>query len=221
MVVRPLGITAHTRFTNRNFNMYKIIGADGKEYGPVSADQLRQWLNEGRVNKQTRVLAEGSADWQTLGEVPELNPVVPPSVTPVIKPLVSDQATALQMIKGPAIFILVLAILNILTSLLGLVWGAVSDQFLDLSTMPAESAAFQRKLTMFFSLPANILGLALAITTLIGSLSMMKLKSYNFAMATAIIMLIPCGNCCCFLNIGAGIWALVVLSKPEVKTAFE
>jgi len=26
--------------------MYKIIGADQKEYGPVSADQLRQWLGQ-------------------------------------------------------------------------------------------------------------------------------------------------------------------------------
>ncbi len=58
--------------------MYKIIGADGKEYGPVSAEQMRQWLNEGRVNKQTRVLREGAADWQTLGEVPELAAVLPP-----------------------------------------------------------------------------------------------------------------------------------------------
>lgn len=51
--------------------MYKIIGADGKEYGPVSAEQLRQWLNEGRVNQQTRVLAEGSTDWKALSDQPE------------------------------------------------------------------------------------------------------------------------------------------------------
>jgi len=58
--------------------MYKIIGADGKEYGPVSVEQLHQWLNEGRVNKQTKVLAEGATDWKALGEVPELAPVLPP-----------------------------------------------------------------------------------------------------------------------------------------------
>ena len=51
--------------------MYKIIGADGKEYGPVSAEQLRQWLNEGRVNQQTRVQVEGSTDWRAMGEVTE------------------------------------------------------------------------------------------------------------------------------------------------------
>ena len=37
--------------------MYKIIGADLKEYGPVSVEQLRQWISEGRVNAQTKVQA--------------------------------------------------------------------------------------------------------------------------------------------------------------------
>ena len=52
--------------------MYKIIGSDGKEYGPVTTEQLRQWLTEGRVNAQTRVQAAGTADWKSLGEFPEL-----------------------------------------------------------------------------------------------------------------------------------------------------
>ena len=51
--------------------MYKIIGADGKEYGPVTAEQLRQWIQEGRANAQTRAQAEGSADWKSLAEFPE------------------------------------------------------------------------------------------------------------------------------------------------------
>ena len=40
--------------------MYKIIGADGKEYGPITSEQLRQWMAEGRANLQTRVLPEGA-----------------------------------------------------------------------------------------------------------------------------------------------------------------
>src|SRR5438132_10632853 len=55
----------------RSKTMYKIIGADGKEYGPISAEQLRQWIVEGRANAQTRVLLEGTADWKTLAEIPE------------------------------------------------------------------------------------------------------------------------------------------------------
>jgi len=51
--------------------MYKIIGADQKEYGPVSADLIRQWIREGRAGAQTSVLAEGATDWQPLGTLSE------------------------------------------------------------------------------------------------------------------------------------------------------
>ena len=68
--------------------MYKIIGADQKEYGPVSAEQLRQWMSEGRVNGQTKVQPAGSAEWKMMADVPEfagfLPKTLPPSLTPVI-----------------------------------------------------------------------------------------------------------------------------------------
>jgi uncharacterized membrane protein len=51
--------------------MYKIIGADQKEYGPISAEQLRAWIAEGRANGQTSVWAEGSTDWKPLAAFPE------------------------------------------------------------------------------------------------------------------------------------------------------
>ena len=50
--------------------MYKIIGADGREYGPITADQLREWIAEGRANAQTKALAEGAAQWKPLTEYP-------------------------------------------------------------------------------------------------------------------------------------------------------
>jgi uncharacterized membrane protein len=51
--------------------MYKIVGADGKEYGPVSVEQLRQWISEGRADAQTRVVAEGETVWNSLGSMAE------------------------------------------------------------------------------------------------------------------------------------------------------
>jgi uncharacterized membrane protein len=50
--------------------MYKIIGADQKEYGPINADQMRQWIAEGRVGVQTSVQAEGG-EWRPLQTFPE------------------------------------------------------------------------------------------------------------------------------------------------------
>ena len=51
--------------------MYRIIGADQKQYGPISADQLRQWISEGRLNRQTMVLLEGTNEWKPAGAYPE------------------------------------------------------------------------------------------------------------------------------------------------------
>lgn len=53
--------------------MYKIIGADGREYGPVSADQLRLWIRERRLNAQTLVRLEGAAEWRTLNSISEFS----------------------------------------------------------------------------------------------------------------------------------------------------
>ena len=38
--------------------MYYILGGDGKEYGPASADQIREWIRERRANAQTRIRAD-------------------------------------------------------------------------------------------------------------------------------------------------------------------
>jgi len=66
--------------------MYKVIGSDGKEYGPVTAEQLRQWVAEGRANAQTRVQAEGSAEWKPLSVFPELCDEPVATVTGVVEP---------------------------------------------------------------------------------------------------------------------------------------
>lgn len=51
--------------------MYKIIGADQKEYGPVTADQVREWIAQGRANGQTVAQAEGSNGWNPLSSFAE------------------------------------------------------------------------------------------------------------------------------------------------------
>jgi len=50
---------------------YKIIGDDGKEYGPIAAGQLRQWIAEGRVESRTPVFVDGAKDWNFVGLLPE------------------------------------------------------------------------------------------------------------------------------------------------------
>jgi len=51
--------------------MYKIIGGDRKEYGPVTADELRAWVAEGRLNGQSLAQAEGEQEWKPLASMAE------------------------------------------------------------------------------------------------------------------------------------------------------
>ena len=53
--------------------MVKIIGTDGKIYGPVSEQQLRQWMAEGRANANTLIQPEGSADWKSISSFPQFS----------------------------------------------------------------------------------------------------------------------------------------------------
>ncbi len=63
--------------------MYKFIGADGKTYGPVRAEQIRVWLAENRVNAHTLVQNEGASDWKPLNSFPEIfSGKTPPTISP-------------------------------------------------------------------------------------------------------------------------------------------
>ena len=66
--------------------MYKIIGGDQREYGPISVDQMRQWIAEARIDARTRVCAEGSNDWKPLATFPELAALLPSQLPPLTAP---------------------------------------------------------------------------------------------------------------------------------------
>ena len=53
--------------------MFKMIGGDGREYGPVTADQLRLWILDHRANGQTMVQPAGSTGWVPLGSLAEFS----------------------------------------------------------------------------------------------------------------------------------------------------
>ena len=50
---------------------YKIIGGDQKQYGPITAEELRQWVAEGRLNGESLVLTHDGGTWQHLSTLPE------------------------------------------------------------------------------------------------------------------------------------------------------
>lgn len=58
---------------------YTILGSDGKQYGPVTAEQLRGWVRDGRVGGDTQVWRSDSPSWASASTLPELG--VTPSAT--------------------------------------------------------------------------------------------------------------------------------------------
>lgn len=41
------------------------------EYGPVSTEQIRQWISERRVDSETKLQAEAGGEWKRLAEMRE------------------------------------------------------------------------------------------------------------------------------------------------------
>ena len=65
-----------------------------------------------------------------------------------------------------------------------------------------------------------VLGLILGMVILLGAVQMKNLKSYTFAMISSVVAMLPF-TCCCVIGLPIGIWALIVLMKPEVKAVFQ
>jgi prepilin-type processing-associated H-X9-DG protein len=106
--------------------MFKVMGMDGKEYGPVSAEQVRTWINQGRLNAQSRIKPEGEAGWQILGDLPEFAPVVAATRAPVLAALPTPQVPTKT--SGIAIASLVCALFGflIVPALAGVILGIVA-----------------------------------------------------------------------------------------------
>ena len=75
--------------------MYKIIASDQKEYGPVDADVVRQWITAGRATAKTMACRCDAAGWKPLEAWPEFgelfsaprpNTAVPPPISAPVPP---------------------------------------------------------------------------------------------------------------------------------------
>ena len=49
-----------------------IVRVQGKEYGPVDLEELREWKQEGRLIRENEIREPGSEQWIPAGELPEL-----------------------------------------------------------------------------------------------------------------------------------------------------
>jgi len=88
---------------------YTVMGEDGQDYGPVSAEQIYDWIEEGRVGKKTPVLPEKGKDWIFLEMLPEFADAFDPK-----KRRIKPNKKSKNGMKTWLLFIIILAILGVL-----------------------------------------------------------------------------------------------------------
>ncbi len=198
--------------------MYYLIGADGREYGPVSAETLREWITQGRANAQSYIRTEGSTEWKLLTGFPEFSATLGATPAPAPGPVPAFvRATALDQVRGPATALMVTAGIYAGFCLLGMLGNLVGLSF----------SAFRAPVDVLRGLSSGLLGVAtnfvtLAVSGLIfwGAWKMKQLENHGLAVLASIVAMLPCISPCCVLGLPFGIWALVVLFRPDVKSSF-
>ncbi len=211
--------------------MYKIIGADQKEYGPVTVEQMRQWIAEGRINGQTPVQAAGDTAWKPLSMFAEFAAVLPsmPPAPPLFAgaavPGVDGEgrAAALSKVSAPAICLMIAGGLTVAFWLLSITLGLLGlDERNARAFRANQSPEVQRAMESVrgpMTVAIRVVGLAIGGFLIVGGIKMKKLEGYGVCIAASIVAILPC-PLCCLISLPFGIWALVVLNNAEVKSNF-
>jgi hypothetical protein len=108
---------------------YKILGGDGKEYGPVTLEQMLGWVRDGRVSGGTQVWRSDQTGWVTASQLPELQiPGQTSAAAPMGGPVTADrQQLEARMRSGASWFYWIagLSLINSIASLTGAQWGFI------------------------------------------------------------------------------------------------
>jgi hypothetical protein len=208
---------------------YTIIGGDQKEYGSVTADDLRKWIADGRLNAQSLAKEENDTEWRPLSAFPEFADVLgassapPPPLTAPVTSASGERDAALQLVKGPVIGLKVTAIVGLVLVVVGLVVNVITLNGFHIGPQQMYDPQMQKLIGTLggsLGIVQNIIGGIVGVVVLLGAGKMQKLESYQFALTASIMAMVPCISPCCLFGLPLGIWALVVLNKPEVKSHF-
>jgi hypothetical protein len=207
---------------------YTIIGGDQKHYGSVTADSVRRWIAEGRLNAQSLIREEPDAEFRPLSVFPEFADALtassaPPSLAPQATAARGDHDAALQLVRGPVIGLKITAIVGLVLVAAGLVINLLTLSGYDIGLQKIQNPQLQKLFTKVgggLGIVQDIIGGVMGVIVLIGAAKMQKLQNYQFALTASIVAMVPCISPCCVFGLPFGIWALVVLNKPEVKSQF-
>ena len=131
-------------------------------------------------------------------------------------------AEARQATAAPAMALMIVGAASALTFIVGLV---ANQQMMNAVAGWMPDGASQQIRDTGKSASLNLIssgaGLLLSVLVFAGGFQQRKLTSYGLCIVGALAACVPCIGSCCCLGTPFGIWAFVVLLKPDVKAGFD
>lgn len=125
-----------------------------------------------------------------------------------------------QQVQGPAIGLIITAVVGGLWAIFSLLGNILGMGMMSLDQFTGDYEWAEYAFGGAFGVVGALIGLAIAGFILWVALQMKELKGWTLSVVASILAMIPCISPCCIIGLPIGIWALVVLLKPEVKAAF-
>ena len=135
------------------------------------------------------------------------NPYEPPAAAPTSPEGRGDLVPV-------AISLIVVSVLWSFLALMGIVYF-----YSQISDPDADADAGTRHLLTTYML-YMLVTIAYSLMLVSGAFSMIRKGSYVWAVATSCLAMVPILGPCYFLGIPVGIWALIVLRRPQVRESF-
>ena len=146
---------------------------------------------------------------------------IPPVPTPPMTPTPAP-GNVIDKVKPPAIAVIVATAVGMAFGVLGLLANVLGIALIPLAPEGEAGQGGQIGAIMGggMGIASNIIGLLIGAFIIYAMTKMMRLEQWGLSMGGAILAMIPCLSPCCVLGLPFGIWAIVVLTQPDVKAAF-
>lgn len=147
------------------------------------------------------------------------NPYAPPGDESQGEPasVLVDPEAVRRSLRFPAGALVLLAVIAMLLDI-----GVITNTVLSDAPVILKQHGRERGIPMIIAnTGTNALIMLIHLLVLLGAKSMLRLRSYSNARAAALVSIVPFCSPVLVLGIPFGVWALVVLARPQTKAAFD
>ena len=126
-----------------------------------------------------------------------------------------------KRLEWPAVGLIIVGALNAISGLL-LILGRIASIVKGREPVITDEDRRLGYMVAIISIPlVSLISIAASPIIIFGGIQMLRARRYSIALWAAILALIPLTSLCCIPGIPIGIWALIILRHPEVRTSFK